>query len=138
MIFDKVQIVVENQVYTLSLNDEIPEEVVEKILLVARYTLKGPSDISLYKYGNFYITTLYDTTTEVIWSISDDPFEALDYAFRNLVSIDDAFGVLKGCLEGSEDSKLEAEKLVRDYEELKEAFNKLREEVEAEINMKQH
>ena len=136
MIYGQIKVQTANQELVFSLYDEIPEPDLVGFKVVARYTLPELSDLTLYQSpSGMYIVTLYDTTTEVIWSISDNPLEALETAFRNLLAnnVHDIFRVIKGLLSEDEDAKIEAEKMLKDYDELKEAFNKMREEVKAKL-----
>lgn len=135
MIYGQIQVQTADQELVFSLYDEIPEPDLVGLKVVARYTLPEPSDLTLYQYGDLYIVTLYDTTTEVIWSISNDPLEALETAFRNLMAneIHNIFRVIKGLLSNDENAKMEAEKMLKDYDKLKEAIDQMREEVKAKL-----
>ena len=135
MIYGQIQVQT-NQELVFSLYDEIPEPDEIGLKVVTRYTMTdSDSDLTLYQYSKYYIVTLYNGNSEVIWSISDDPLEALETAFRNLMAVEIhyIFRVIKGLLDNDEDAKMDAENLLSDYNELKKAIDQMREEVKAKL-----
>ena len=140
MIYGKVELNCNGKLFSIELGDEVPPEVEEcpQVEILARYSFNtSPGDITLYKLGNVYGVTLYDTTTEVLWAISDNPLEVVKVAQDNLMSgyVNDLVKVVRGLLEGDEDSKLEAERLLREIGEVKQAFDSLRERVKLQLEV---
>ena len=141
MIYGKVELNCNGKLFSIELGDEVPPEVEEcpQVEILARYSFNtSPGDITLYRFnGGLYGVTLYDTTTEVIWSISDNVLEAIKVAQDNLMSdyVNDLVKVVKGLLEGDEDSKLEAERILREIGELKQAFDSIRERVKIQLEV---
>ena len=136
MIYGQIKVQTPNQQLIFSLYDEIPEPDLVGLKVIVRQTMtESDADLTLYQYSKYYIVTLYNTDSEVIWGISDDPLEALETAFRNLMAINihDIFRIIKGLLDNDEDARMDAENLLSDYEELKEAIDKMREEVKAKL-----
>ena len=130
MIYGQVQVQTPNQQLVFSLYDEIPEPDEIGLKIIGRQTLSDGSDITLYQTpSGIYVVTLYNTSSEVIWGISDDPVEALDTAMVNMFGSWSTyhFGVLEDLLKCDEDAKMEAEKVLKEYKEFKEAFYKLQE-----------
>ena len=120
-----------NKVFSIEIGEDFPvdEDSCKDIKLVTRKSFSNAQgDVSVYKYNDAYIVTLYNTSSEVVWSISTDPNEAINFAEDYIMSTYVSYltNVVKRLLLNDDDAKLEAEKLIRDINELKQVFDEIR------------
>ena len=120
-----------NKVFSIEIGEDFPvdEDSCKDIKLVTRKSFSNAQgDVSVYKYNDVYIVTLYNTSSEVIWSIATEVIEAINFAEDYIRSTytSDLVNVIKRLLQNDDDAKLEAEKLIRDIDELKQVFDEIR------------